>query len=418
MQAARCFFALCILLAAMPVVAAEADCPRDACFRPSGGGRWFKGNTHAHSVIWLRGLIPHGDSGADAVALWYREHGYDFAVISDHNQLVDPAAPRMQRLQSPEFLLIPGVEVTSDYRLWGAVQEGKRSVHTTALNVREVPSPAFENVPTREILRAHIERTRAAGGVTIVNHPNYRHEVDAQDLIGLEGVHLFEVYNAHHAAKNHAAPGRLSTDELWDIWLTAGQRIYGVAADDAHHFKLSSWFTHSRKNFNLPGSAWTMVYARELTADAIVGALTRGHFYATTGVLLRQLQYDRNRYAVEVDTRATRAAIADPFVAEGARVAEPGRPAGVTIELIGPNGRVLRKVRGTSAAVAIDPQWDYVRARVTWVEELRTRIDDAPTRRVFMAWTQPAFNSRGDVPGTRVSDARRAVSSVLAIGEP
>jgi hypothetical protein len=43
--------------------------------------RWWKGNTHSHS--WW----SDGDAPPEVVAAWYRDHGYNFLVISDHNIL-------------------------------------------------------------------------------------------------------------------------------------------------------------------------------------------------------------------------------------------------------------------------------------------------------------------------------------------
>jgi len=40
--------------------------------------RWFKGNTHTHT------LNSDGDSTPDEVVKWYREHGYHFLVLTDH----------------------------------------------------------------------------------------------------------------------------------------------------------------------------------------------------------------------------------------------------------------------------------------------------------------------------------------------
>ena len=41
--------------------------------------RWWKGNTHTHT--WW----SDGDSPPEIVSAWYREHDYDFLVLSDHN---------------------------------------------------------------------------------------------------------------------------------------------------------------------------------------------------------------------------------------------------------------------------------------------------------------------------------------------
>jgi hypothetical protein len=62
--------------------------------------RWFRGNTHTHT------LNSDGDSPPDSVARWYRDHGYAFLFITDHETLTDPA-PLNARFGKPgAFLLI------------------------------------------------------------------------------------------------------------------------------------------------------------------------------------------------------------------------------------------------------------------------------------------------------------------------
>ena len=43
--------------------------------------RWFKGNTHTHS-LW-----SDGNDFPDMIADWYKKNGYNFLVLSDHNVL-------------------------------------------------------------------------------------------------------------------------------------------------------------------------------------------------------------------------------------------------------------------------------------------------------------------------------------------
>lgn len=57
-----------------------------------GAPRWWKGNTHAHT-LW-----SDGDSAPRQVVEWYRDAGYDFLVLSDHTLLAQgerwfPVAP-------------------------------------------------------------------------------------------------------------------------------------------------------------------------------------------------------------------------------------------------------------------------------------------------------------------------------------
>src|SRR6476660_1787292 len=45
--------------------------------------KWYRGNIHTHT-LW-----SDGDDYPEMVALWYREHGYDFLSFSDHNTFLD-----------------------------------------------------------------------------------------------------------------------------------------------------------------------------------------------------------------------------------------------------------------------------------------------------------------------------------------
>ena len=66
---------------------------------PDWSGRWYKGNTHAHTTN------SDGDSAPEYVARWYKENGYDFLVLSDHNVFTDPET--LSHIADDEFLLIP-----------------------------------------------------------------------------------------------------------------------------------------------------------------------------------------------------------------------------------------------------------------------------------------------------------------------
>jgi len=101
-----------------------------------------------------------------------------------------------------------------------------------------------------------------------------------------------------------------------------------------------------------------MVHGHELSAKVIMEAVWNGDFYATTGILLKQLNFsNRRRFSVEV---------------------EPETGLTYTIRFIGRNGKVLKEVQGTGAFY--NPRGDelYVRVKV-----------DASDKRE--AWTQPVF---------------------------
>ena len=45
--------------------------------------RWWKGNLHTHS-LW-----SDGDDYPEMIADWYRDNGYHFLAVSDHNVLAE-----------------------------------------------------------------------------------------------------------------------------------------------------------------------------------------------------------------------------------------------------------------------------------------------------------------------------------------
>jgi len=72
---------LLICLAVMNAAPAQTSAGAD-----EAGLRWWKGNLHTHA-FW-----SDGDDFPEMVVRWYKEHGYHFLALSDHNRL-----PRGQR---------------------------------------------------------------------------------------------------------------------------------------------------------------------------------------------------------------------------------------------------------------------------------------------------------------------------------
>ena len=86
---------------------------------------WFKGNTHTHTTM------SDGDSPPEVVIRWYKEHGYHFLVLSDHNVLTNPK--KYASFNSSTFLLVSVEEITDKHK--------KKPVHINALNIRKVIPP-------------------------------------------------------------------------------------------------------------------------------------------------------------------------------------------------------------------------------------------------------------------------------------
>ena len=63
---------------------------------------WYKGNTHTHS------LNSDGDVAPDDVVRWYREHGYQFVVMTEHEYITDAAPLQAIFGAAEQFLVMQG----------------------------------------------------------------------------------------------------------------------------------------------------------------------------------------------------------------------------------------------------------------------------------------------------------------------
>lgn len=308
--------------------------------------RWFKGNTHTHT------LNSDGDSTPDEVVRWYREHGYNFLVLSDHNYLTSVDGLNALHGADGKFLVVPGEEVTSVFEPAGAKR--RVPIHVNGLNIRRSVG-AQTGATVVEILQKSVDAIRGASGVPHINHPNFEWALTADDLRKIERQRLFEVYNGHPLVNNEGGGGSPGLEEMWDDLLTSGRLIYGIAVDDAHQFK-EPWNPAAAR----PGRGWVMVRAPRLAADAILEALERGDFYASTGVHLEDYRVDAASMTVSIAVQ---------------------RSSRYRVRFIGKGGRLLQESTSTPARYAFRGDEGYVRARIL-------------ESNGASAWTQPVVLDR------------------------
>jgi hypothetical protein len=349
---------LALVLSVLVVAAATKQ---DAAAPPAPAQKWFRGNTHCHTF-----LCGHADSTPEAVAQWYLDHGYHFLCLSEHNRFIDPAAVQLPPNRRKDFILVPGEEITGT------------KVHMTALNTRGLVIPT-EHPRNTFTMQAYTDRTRAAGGVPVINHPNFGWALTDADIRPVKRCRLFELYNGHPAVNNAGDAQHPSTEHIWDALLTDGMVMYGASSDDAHEFA-----TH-RPDLSNPGRGWVMVRAAELTPAAIADAMERGDFYASSGVILKDVRVDEREYRVVVDRAATEAEAAKPDLIPHVLPQGTAGKAGYRIDFIGPGGKILHSVAGAEATFRRQKGLGYVRAKVTFTR----RSNDQWLQ--HHAWTQPAF---------------------------
>src|SRR5580765_4293208 len=143
---------------------------------------WYKGNTHTHTIN------SDGDTSPDEVVRWYKEHGYNFLVLSDHNFLTEVAGLNSIFGATERFLLIRGEEVTDSFK--------DKPVHVNGLNISQVVLPQH-GASVLETIQNNVNAIRGVGGVPHVNHPNFDWAITADELRVVQNDRLFEIYNGH-----------------------------------------------------------------------------------------------------------------------------------------------------------------------------------------------------------------------------
>lgn len=399
-----------------------------ACMGRAAEPRWWKGNLHTHS-LW-----SDGDDFPESIADWYKQHGYHFLAMSDHNRMLEgeqwvteskknhfPEALEKNRrrfgndwlvrrdhhgtnqfrlktleefrglLEEPgRFLMVPSEEITSGYLSF--------PVHINATNLRKkISSPGGSNVldVMQRGVDAVLEQRRKTGQPMFphINHPNFGWGITAEDLMQVKGERFFEVYNGHPSVHNEGDTTHASLERMWDIvlaWRIAHLDLppmYGLAVDDSHHYH-----SHGVGQSN-NGRGWVMVRSERLDAPSIVAAMEAGEFYASSGVSLRRIERSGRTMSIEVE--------AEPGITYSIRfigtrkgfdatrspvLSAKGEPVRATQRYSDQIGETFAVVVGNRAQYTARGDELYVRAVVTSSKKIANPYRKGETA---AAWIQP-----------------------------
>ena len=425
--------ACCVLigLAARTPTAATAQ-----TLQAGGPLKWYRGNLHTHS-LW-----SDGDDYLESIALWYREHNYDFLAFTDHNVLANkerwidvenskghqaafdklkakfPNGWVEQRTEPDEktkqdrletrlktfrevfdrfnepgkFLLIQGEEVTDAFL--------KLPIHMNATNVKELVVPRHGTSVAETIQNntdALINQRERTGQSMIIhlNHPNFGYGITAEDLMRIRGENFFEVYNGHPGVNNSGNKEHASTERIWDIINTFRLSelqlppLFGLGTDDGHAYH------HIPSRASEPGRGWCMVLANALTPESLIAALEAGRFYASSGVTLERVTSSAEglevainaepgvKYTIEfIGTRRGFNAKSEPVLDKNGKELRATR-------LYSPEiGQEFARAEAPSAAYRFTGDELYVRAKIT---SSRQHSNPSEVGEFERAWTQPAL---------------------------
>jgi len=219
-------------------------------------GHWYRGNLHCHTTESDGRLSPK-----DA-AEFYRTRGYDFLCITDHSTVTDTDG-----FSTESFLVLPGVETSP----------ARSRHHIVGIGLHDLGP--YERCETAQ---ETIDRIVALGGLASIAHPYWSALTDA-DIRSLKSITGIEVYNS----VCEAMIGRGLSTVHWDNLLWDGMQVRGLAVDDTHHY-----------TDDAPGG-WIWVKSTSLTEKDIIEAIRRGHFYASTGPVVHDIDLEADHIEVE-----------------------------------------------------------------------------------------------------------------------
>lgn len=332
-----------------------------------GGGDASAGATLARSPLprgFLRGqLHAHTSESEDSatppasVQAWYGARGYDFVVITDHNHVTD----------TPDgaVLTIPGVELTKNLRACDppAPFGVACALHVNALFVTapaaggKVDPGDGAHVDRLSVYRGEVAQAKTLHGIAMLNHPNMFSGADTAiaEALVRDGMLLLEVANQAWDAKNEGDGERRSTEAMWDALLARGLRVFGTATDDAHHYADADAM-RARDQRPFPGDLGFVVVHAAKNAQSIRGAIERGDFYASTGLVFET--HVRSATSITLGVHGD---------------------APIDYEVVARDGTVTRRERATKLEVKLRPDdGPYVR--------VRAKRDDGA-----IAFSQPIF---------------------------
>lgn len=406
-----------------------------AVFAQVDADEWYKGAIHQHT-FW-----SDGNAFPEEVAAQYKDLDYQFVATSDHNvlqkgeqwvpvlklkersgerrfeKLVETCNERfgsdwvnIQGTGDQQMVLLKTFEQVSEKLhepgkflcMWAEETNEKingKQLHMNYINLANLVRAPKAEGETGTIIKNgmyQVEKARRQAeeiGRPILlqlNHPSWpEYDVSGEDIAGIEGLGFLEVWNMGGDCKVIGDGKHPSCEKLWDIANTIRLQamrqspLYATATDDCHNYLTDD------PNASQPGRGFVVVRAEKLDANTLVEAMFQGDFYASSGIILKEVSFDpkTKTLRVEVDPKPDTCYTIE-FI--GTRRGVSTKKTDATEDGYSEKiGEVFQCVEGTSGEYQMTGDELYVRAAIRSDRKLRRASPSYLELQTEQALTQP-----------------------------
>ncbi len=276
---------------------------------------WRRANFHTHTRV--EGALNECEYWPEEVAAEYLKYGYDIVTFSNHNEIT----PRPTLSGETVSLYEHGYNLFKSHNLVFGADEVCRYDMLLPLGVSQ-----------RQFMLDLLCRD---ADMVQINHPLRTTATSDEHMRLLEGYTLLELDSGHS-----------TENEYWDVALSAGHYVLGVANDDLH-FPDRSRCIAMRSNF---------LATPTLAYNDIVNTLRRGAFYA-----MRTPDYGEGDW-LEKERRNNALPVVTAIGLRGDEVYIELSSKADSIKFIGQNHRVIHKsLNSNRASMVLAEGEPYVR---------------------------------------------------------
>lgn len=208
-----------------------------------GGSLHLKGQLHCHTTN------SDGVDSPTALVTAYKNAGYDFITITDHDIILNNGATGIT--PDPGVSGITWIGNSIEETIFRHLVAYDIDTQSTSLNVQDT-----------------ISYHRKNGKMVSIAHPNWpgAYIIPDDEIKSYYDFNFIEVYNSfvNQSSGNGEAQ--------WDAALSFGKKVFATAVDDCHNIAASY--------FN---GGWVVVHCNTNTKADILASLRKGNFYASTG---------------------------------------------------------------------------------------------------------------------------------------